>query len=102
MTSHNINNPRDPRTQGCRCDCVSCVTGEHAGCYYATPEGVPECGLIEPISKAIHRCFFHEDEDSPRVDELYQESKRQMIRMAQAAIRSYESCTEEERKQARK
>lgn len=85
--------PEDDYT--CRCDCVSCVTGEHAGCYYE-----PGCGLVEPMSLAIHGCFFHPEETSPRVDELYEESKRQMIRMAKAAIASYEHGTKEERRQA--
>lgn len=95
--------PTDPMTpqpkQMCKCDCVNCVTSEHAGCYYER-YGIPECGLVVPISKAIHHCFFHPDEDSPRVAELYEESKSQMIRMAKAAIQAYERCTKEERQQA--
>ena len=89
---------RDPLQ--CRCDCVSCVTSEHAGCYYTTLAGIPECGLVEPIAIAILHCYFVEGEDSPRMAQLYEESKPQMIRMAQAAIRAYELSTKEERHQA--
>lgn len=84
----------------CRCDCTNCVCGEHSCCYYSGPNGDPGCGLVEPIAKAIHRCFFHPAEDSPRVEELYEESRRQMIRMARAAILVYENGTKEERRQA--
>jgi hypothetical protein len=33
---HHVKNcPKNPaNSQDCRCDCVSCVTGDHQGCYY--------------------------------------------------------------------
>lgn len=89
-----------PEDYKCRCDCVSCVTGDHAGCYYNDPGGWPECGLVEPIAQAIHRCYFKEGDTSPRIEELYDESKRLMISMAKAAITAYEKGVKEERLQA--
>jgi hypothetical protein len=34
-----------PVPSDCRCDCVSCATNDHLGCYYKTPDGKTECPI---------------------------------------------------------
>lgn len=81
----------------CRCDCVNCNSGGHAGCYYETL-GIAECQLIELVARALHRTYFHPEEKHQRMEELYQESKPRMHKQARAAIQAYEDHVREERK----
>jgi hypothetical protein len=59
----------DHKTVVCTCDCVNCVTGNHADCYYEAryTDGIEQCPF-KALSSLPYWGWFENEGDTPAFD----------------------------------